>query len=68
MTDYWCDLCNEKPAAGVTADGVGACTPCMLDALEKIAAQAPSEFRPNRAMRRAHKRQQRLHNNRAARS
>jgi hypothetical protein len=62
--DMWCDLCNEEPQVGITADGVAACTGCMLKVMDGIAEAVSSTpaFVPNRAMRRYARRSNSLRN------
>lgn len=54
VDDMWCDICGEEPQTGITQDGVGACTGCMLIVLDKIAeSQGAVLIGPNRKQRRA---------------
>lgn len=55
MTDgFWCELCNERPQVGHSADGVAACEECMMAVLDGVAeTQGAVLIGPNRAQRRA---------------
>lgn len=64
VDDLWCDLCQEQPYTGISADGAKACTDCMLKVLDGVAEAAGAVLiGPNREQRRRAKKAAQRKNN-----